>query len=227
MLNKIIKRLLSIKTGRKVPDLGWPITMFGHSSILVKKPNSLDSTKHFFQVEKEEIARDTWATIQTMTISRILLRFHTAYTYIRYFSYYQYVSEELEYFQNNNDIEIVPTKDRQAHFYLISECKEQEMFTKLFELGTSEHGGITLFALDYKPANRKELAERFFGIVNELRTKEACDFKNELEHCKLFCYSADDDLYIAKVDLPEDDVLLILNEIAHANELSLKIIKQS
>jgi hypothetical protein len=163
-----------------------------------------------------------WSIIQTEIISHLLQSFPNSFTYTRFMTYYKFASNILAKYLNINQILKIPSEDKGAQIFLSSKYNT-DINKTIFGLGSSEHGGITIYTIDYSPLNSIELSDKFFQIVNSLRTINIIKVSNELEHCRMLCYSADNDLYIAKADLNVNHMLRIFQEVASFNGLSLTL----
>ena len=116
------------------------------------------------------------------------------------------------------------TTEENDQIFMVPDCEEQFVLEDI--LSGCAHGlfGRCIFILDNKPENWKETIERLFEITEKLVDGQpAAEFESELSSCHLLCFSADEELAIAKVDLPESTVFSIIEDIARENDLNLVI----
>jgi hypothetical protein len=177
---------------------------------------------------KDDDSFTIWANMETRIFSRIQQHWPESHTYLRLYTYY--VPDDLIAKLKKGQIEKIDTKDKHTHLLLIPDCQDQRVWEAFFEVGTNWDGGRTIFLLDYKPRNWREIITHLFEIFQKLYKTPGGRFpgvQRELTRCHLWCFSVDADLLIAKVDLPESTVLSILERVASEEGLELVIDRES
>jgi hypothetical protein len=169
-----------------------------------------------------------WAKMQARIFSRIQQHWPESHTYIRLYTYYipDYLITKLK----KGQFEKSDTKEKHTHLFLIPDCQDPSVWEAFFEIGTNDDGGRTIFSLDYRPRNWREIIARLFEIFVKLYKTPGGrfpGFERALSRCHLWCFSVDADLVIGKVDLPESTVLSILESVASEESLKLVIDRKS
>ena len=163
---------------------------------------------------------DTWGKIQATALSRFQKHWLNSPVYIRFHAHSSWRgASRFTVFQ----IEKVGTTKEKEQIFMIPDCDDQSVWEDI--LSGYAHGAFAraIFVLDHKPDNWQETITRLFEITVKLSGGQpAADF-DELSDCRCLCYSMDEDLVIAKVDLPESNVISILEDIARENDLELVI----
>jgi hypothetical protein len=163
---------------------------------------------------------DTWGKIQAQVLSRFRQRWPESHIYIRLYTCIpEYFTDVLipGHFEKIAEV-------RKNHIFILPDCQDQHVLETIFTPAGHDPFARTIFVLDQKPANWKETITRLFEIAVKLSDRQpAANFEGELSTCRLLCYSMDEDLVIAKVDLPENIVISILEDIARENDLDLVI----
>jgi hypothetical protein len=168
-----------------------------------------------------------WGKMQARILSRFQEHWPETHPYVRFRPYPPYVTDVFADILIPGQFERVAGSTEGDDVFLFPDCQDRHTWEVIFAAGTWEEFARTLFLLDRKPSNWQEVIQRLFEIAQLLDGYPAKEFENELSICRCLCTSADMDLTILKVDLPESTVLSILEDTAREEDLELVVHRPS
>ena len=152
-----------------------------------------------------------WGKMQTKILSCFSQQWPETHVYLWYRTLVpDWIVDHVEamYFEH------VEGSGKDEHIFIFPDCPNQHLQETILSFCPDYHFSKAVFVLDYKPENWKEAVTGLLTVAKELsRGRSVEDFKAELSHCHCLCYSEDNDLVIAKVDLPENIVKSILENV--------------
>ena len=168
---------------------------------------------------------DKWAKMQVKILYEIQKIIPSTHTYLRFSTFFpkQY-TDIIELCQ----AETLTTKKRGGKILLFLDCQDQNVWEKILFGDSFTPAAKSIFMLENKPSNWQEAITELFNIVEKLNDGHSInEYKNQLSKCHCLCYVLDSDLVIAKVDLPENVLLSILEDVARNEGLELTIERES
>lgn len=167
----------------------------------------------------------SWGQMQARLLESIKDKWQESHVYIRVYSY------EIDYYTNvlkSGTYEIVSGIRKGEYLLYIPDCRD----TMTIESVLSSAGFVplakTIYIMKMNLPRWHETINELFEIAVKLskghRVKE---FESQLSNCHCLCYTMDEDLIIAKLDLDEDHLLPILESVAQEESLDLVVIRDN
>ncbi len=158
----------------------------------------------------------TWGKIQARILSRFQEHWPHTHTYIRF---HTYLPEHFKDILKPGQFETAVTTGKD-YVFLFPDCQDEYVWETILGSAGLIPYARTIFILDQKPPNWQEIIADLFDIA---QSPSSGHLQNEsrLSICHCLCYSMDEDLVIARVDLPESTVLSILEDTARKEDLQL------
>jgi hypothetical protein len=162
---------------------------------------------------------EIWGEIQAGILRRFQQCWQDTHIYIRF---HTYLPEHFGDILRPGQFESVGTANKEDYIFLFPDCQDEYVWTTILGSAGLVPFARTIFVLDNNPSNWQEVIASLFGIAQKLSAGHPLDkFQSELSICRCLCYSMDEDLVIAKVDLPESTAISILKDTAREKNLEL------
>jgi len=164
---------------------------------------------------------EKWGEMQSMVLSHIIHRIKTPSIFWRFHTFLPEVYKDII---NLCEYETIQEDKKKGHVFVLRNCWNQNVWKQIL----SSLGLVTkarcIFILDYNPVDWLNTVNDLFKITQKIETGHSTlEFESELSSCRCLCYSNDEDLIIAKVDIKEEDILSILQDVAREFSLNLVI----
>jgi hypothetical protein len=163
---------------------------------------------------------DKWGKMQFRILMELKKHWPGVHSYIRL---HIYTEQDYSNILNICENEIVyESKDTQT--ILFPDCDDQFIYETILSTVGLIPLSRCIYCLDDIPINWRDTISQLFDITQKLEKGHlTSEFENQLSICRCLCYSLDENLVIAKADLEENEILLLLENIAHEEYLSIII----
>jgi hypothetical protein len=162
---------------------------------------------------------DVWGTIQMSILSEIKKHWPESHTYIRFNAFPPgYFTDKLQGCQYE------VTRGKKDEIILLPDCEAPSALRTVFSVLGLIPFTRCVYILKDQPANWKEVMERLFEATQKIAKKQPVpEYEADLSRCHLLAYSIDQDLYIARIDIPQSEIEQLLEKVAHQEKLDLSI----
>jgi hypothetical protein len=162
-----------------------------------------------------------WGELQTKILAKLHSCFTDTHVYIRFSTY---LPEHYSDIIQSENVEKNITKIGKETIILFADCQNQKIWRELLSSSGLEPLAHCFFLLKEKPDNWQKIVNDIYEILlNFDKGHSLTKFQSELSSYSCLCFSEDEDLVIGKVDLPEQEILGILKELAFEDGLELEI----
>jgi len=166
---------------------------------------------------------DSWGKMQASVLRHFRQHWQNTHVYIRFRSHLTWDPKAVL----TANFEKISTTEQGEQIFIFPDCEEQSALEIILASYADEPLTRTIFLLDHKPEDWRQVVSRLFEIaVNLSSGQSAAEFESDLSICRCLCYSMDEELVIPKVDLTESDVLSILEHTAREEYLDLVLHRQ-
>jgi hypothetical protein len=186
---------------------GWQI-LIGRDIRLLVPPGLPNETKW-----------EAWGRMQTRVLSLIQQHWTDSHNYIRFNAFPPgYFGDKLlgcpyKTITNNRE-----------EIFLLPDCQDTSVQETIFSVLGMIPFTRCLFMLDRQPANWQDVMEHLFEATKKMDKKQpVTSYAHELSMCHCLCYSANENLVIAKIDMPESDLTSILKTVAREKNIEVNI----
>jgi hypothetical protein len=162
---------------------------------------------------------ETWGALQVQLLGLLRKHWPDNHMYIRFNAFPPgYFEDKLKLCQP------VKINAGREEVFLLADCEIASVLQTVLSVLGMVPFTRCIYILDSQPSNWQEVTERLFQATKKIaRNQPAPEYEGELALCKCLCYSADQDLMIGKIDLPESDLMATLEQLAKDQKLSLMV----
>lgn len=162
-----------------------------------------------------------WGELQTKILGKLHLFLPDTHVYIRFSTY---LPEHYTDILQSENVKKIITKNGKETIILFPDCQDQLIWRELLSSSGLEPFAHCFFILKDKPVNWQEIVNDIYEILLKFdKGHSLSEFQSELSNHPCLCFSEDEDLVIGKVDLPEQEVLSIIQELALEDGLELEV----
>lgn len=163
---------------------------------------------------------EAWGTMQTRLLLLLKQHWDEAYIYIRFNGFPPgYFEDKL----TGCAFKTVTTLKKEEIF-LLPDCQNPSTIQTIFSVLGLIPFVRCAFILDRKPGNWEEVMEQLFLATQKIaKKKPTVEYEGVLGMCRCLCYSFNEDLVIGKIDMPQSDLVTILEEVGKEEHLGLSI----
>jgi hypothetical protein len=162
---------------------------------------------------------EVWGTVQIRILSELKKRWPESHTYVRFNAFPpDYFTDKFRGCPH----EVI--KNKREEIFLLPDCEDPSALRTVFSVLGLIPFTRCVFVLKDQPANWQEVMGRLFEATQKIARKQSVpEYEPELSRCHLLAYSVEQDLVIARVDIPESELENILESIAREEKLDLSI----
>jgi hypothetical protein len=111
-----------------------------------------------------------------------------------------------------------------GNIFIFPDCQDRDVWTRILLSDTFSHDAISFFMLNSQAPNWPDIVNQLYKISENMKNLDALiKYERELSNCSCLCRVEDSDLFVVKVDLPENVITTIIEEEAHLQGLELVI----
>lgn len=196
---------------RRRGDTGWFVLL--GKNIFVSVPPGLPGDKKW----------ETWGRIQVKLLTYFQKYWPDSHIYIRFNAFPPgYFEDKLKLCAH----EKITT--RREEVFLLPDCQYIPAMELIFSVMGMVPFTRCVYILNQKPENWKEVMERLFEATRKIAKKQpVTGYERELSMCHLLGYSSNQDLVIAKIDLPEKEIVSTFQLVAREERIELALRKKT
>ncbi len=161
-----------------------------------------------------------WGLLQTRVLQGLMESWPHPFPYIRFCTTQEWAThmpKPCQYVECGSD-------EKHFRVLLFPDCRDAEVWKSVLGVGNFFPAGRMLLVLDHNPSDWQAVVAHLHEIAARIAGGEpAGKFAAEFAGCHCVCYSEDEDLVIAKIDLAETALFSILEEEARKDGLELVV----